>query len=218
MQFNRQAFKWLCGVTLVGACVFAAGMAKDAADEKQDKKPKKAKLGAAAPDFELKSIDGKSYKLSDFEDKIVVLEWFSITCPYVVAAADMMAKTSDKYVDDEMKESKVVWFAVDSTAEASGSHRSDEQVKAYAKSNKLTYPILRDPSGKVGKAYGAQTTPHIFIIKDGKLVYKGGHADGRGVEPGDRNYIAETLDALLAGKDVPAKETRNRGCSVKYAK
>jgi hypothetical protein len=78
-----------------------------------------------------------------------------------------------------------------------------------------------DNDGKVGKAYGAQTTPHIFIINKGKVVYNGAlHNDQQGVKPEaeKRNYVDEALTAIMDGKPVPVAETKPWGCSVKYKK
>lgn len=204
----RNYAKWVAGaVALAVIAVAAEHKAKDG--DKHEHKP--AKLGEAAPDFTLKGTDGKDHNLSDYADKIVVLEWFNIGCPFVRAAAEMMAKTSAQYADKG-----VVWLAIDSTHADHRDYRTPEQVQEYLDKHGIKYPVLKDPDGKVGKQYGAETTPHMFIINKGKLVYVGGHSNVSGVKPGSRNYIAETLDALLAGKDVPNPETPNRGCGVKY--
>ncbi len=196
----------LSGALVVGVLAWSTAIAAES--------EKGVKVGDDAPMFELKDLDGKTHKLADHKDKIVVLEWFSHHCPFVQNAAEFMAKNSAKYA-----EKGVVWMAVDSTDPEHRSYVKPEKVKAYAKEHKLNYPILQDADGKVGKMYGAETTPHMFILKHGKVVYIGGHDNGTGVHAnGSRNYIAETLDALLDGKDVPSPTTQNRGCSVKYAR
>lgn len=199
--------KWIVAAVALAAVVVAADQQKkDAAVA-----DKTAKLGQSAPGFELKGTDGETHKLSDYADKTVVLEWFNIGCPFVRAAAEMMAKTSQHYADKG-----VVWLAIDSTHADHRDYRTFEQTKEYLDKHGLKYPVLKDPDGAVGKQYGAKTTPHMFIIHKGELVYAGGHSNVQGVKPGNRNFIAETLDALLAGKDVPNPTTPNRGCSVKY--
>jgi peroxiredoxin len=215
MQTRQNALAWLTGAALLVAAGLAVGMAPYEEKPSDEKKPAQAKLGEAAPDFELKDLEGKTHKLSDYSDKIVVLEWFNMQCPFVKAAADMFSKTAKKYTDGE--DAKVVWLAIDSTNKDHGDYRDADQINAYLKANDIDYAVLKDPTSEVGKQYNARTTPHMYIIHKGKLVYIGGHADGRGVAPGSRNYIAETLDALLAGQDVPMERTRNRGCSVKYS-
>ena len=86
----------------------------------------------------------------------------------------------------------------------------------------IARPILTDSDGgKIARAYGAKTTPHLFVIaKDGTLAYAGAIDDRPDDDPaslkGATNYVTTALDALAAGKDVSPKETKPYGCSVKY--
>jgi len=169
-------------------------------------------VGEIAPDFELESCDGRQYKLSDAKDKIVVLEWINQDCPVSRSARPKLKETAEAYA-----KLGVVWLAIDST-----NYQTPEQNDKYRKTHDLPYPILMDNDGKVGRAYGAKVTPHIFVIAKGKLVYAGAHDNQqqrRGREqPEYRNYVAEALDAILAGKDVPSPTTTPYGCPVKYKK
>lgn len=172
-----------------------------------DKPEAKAKVGEPAPLFELTSADGKTFKLADLQDKVVVLEWCSKDCPFSHMESGREALPKMKTTASKYAEKGVVWLGIDST-----SFHNASDVAEFSKEKEIPYPILMDTDGKVGHAYGARTTPHIFIINKGKLVYAGAHDD-----KGERNYIAESLDAVLAGKDVPVAETKSYGCSVKYA-
>jgi peroxiredoxin len=176
-----------------------------------DKAGKGATIGAAAPDFSLQDQSGKTVKLSDYKGKIVVLEWFNQGCPYVVRhyKAKTMTTTADKY-----KGQDVVWLAVNTTQ-----GKSAEDNKASAEAWGISYPILSDTSSSVAQAYGAKTTPHMFIIdKEGKLAYKGAIDDDSSADGGkaSKNYVATALDELLAGKPVSTSETKAYGCGVKY--
>jgi peroxiredoxin len=94
-----------------------------------------------------------------------------------------------------------------------------EKNAAWAEKNHLACPILDDHLGKVGKLYGAKTTPHMFIIdKEGVIVYQGALDDNRTPAPKDDsvNYVAQALDNVLAGKPVEISQTKSYGCSVKY--
>jgi len=178
----------------------------------------KAEVGKQAPDFTLVDTEGNEHTLSDYtkDGKIVVLEWFNSGCPYVVrhhSKYDTMKDTSSEYADDG-----VVWLAINSGAPGKQGHGKDEwAIEEWG----IEYPILIDESGKVGRMYGAVTTPHMFIIhKDGTLVYAGGiDNDRRDAMPEESkiNYVAQALDEILAGEDVSEAETRPYGCSVKYA-
>ncbi|MCP4257681.1 MAG: redoxin domain-containing protein [Planctomycetes bacterium] len=169
--------------------------------------------GKRAPDFELNSFDGKTVKLSDYRGKIVVLEWFNMECPfsrYHYQTKNTMAQLAEKY-----KNKNVVWLAVNST-----NHTTPAANKTFTQKHKLAFPILDDRSGKVGRAYGAKTTPHIFIINArGRIVYDGAIDDspmGKKKE-GVVNYVDNVLAELTTGKAVSTTSTKPYGCSVKYA-
>lgn len=176
-----------------------------------------AKVGDTAPDFALKDLDGKDVKLADFKNKIVVLEWFNPGCPFVVkhhSTLDTMKKTAAAYKDKD-----VVWLAVNSGAEGKqGASKADNE-KAK-KDWKIEYPILLDTTGATGKAYGAKTTPHMFIIgKDGKLAYAGAIDNNSSPKTaGEKNYVKNALDEIIAGKKVTDATTESYGCNVKYGK
>jgi len=171
-----------------------------------------AALGNQAPEFELPGIDGKTYKLSQFKDKIVVLEWMNHECPYVKKAHDnkQMTGTLAKF-----KDKPVVWIGIDSSYFSAD---KSDAIKKWAGEKGIEYPILLDPKGEVGHIYAAKATPHMYVIdQKGKLVYTGAIDDQRDGD-GQRNYIAEAVEALLAGSEVPVARTKPYGCSVKYKK
>ena len=180
------------------ALVVAPSVAEDA------KTKVKAEVGKPAPDFTLPDVYGNDFKLSQFKGKVVVIEWINQFCP--VSLGKHRNRTMQNLVKKYAKEG-VVWLAIDST------HKTDaEKNRVYAANMALAYPILADPSGRVGKMYGAKTTPHMFVIdKDGKLVYDGAIDDKR-----DRNYVDEAVAATLRGSTVSKSKTKAYGCSVKY--
>ena len=170
--------------------------------------------GKRAPEFELNSFDGKTVSLSDYRGKIVVLEWMNFECPfslYHYETKNTMVELANKY-----KGKNVVWLAVNST-----SHTTPEPNKTFAKRHGLPYLILDDRSGKVGRAYGAETTPHMYIINPrGRIVYEGAIDDspmGRKKE-GVINYVDNALAELTARKAVSTPKTKPYGCTVKYAR
>jgi len=156
-----------------------------------------AKIGEPAPTFKLKDYAGKAFDLADHQDKIVVLEWFNKDCPFCKMFCDDLKKTAAAYA-----KKGVVWVAVDST-----NFRTDEENAAYAKEHKIDYPILNDFDGKVGHMFGAKTTPHVFVIDKGKLVYAGAFLDmGK-----KKTYVADALDAVIAGKEPSPSKTKPFG-------
>ena len=168
-----------------------------------------------APDFTLKTFDGKEVSLSDYAGKIVVLEWFNNECPFVryhYEKAGTMVELAKKY-----GAKNVVWLAINST-----SHTTAEKNLEFARKYELPYAILDDRSGKVGRAYGAANTPHMFIIDSaGYIVYDGAIDNAPMGEPAEGqqvvNYVDKALAELTAGRKVSIAKTKPYGCSVKYA-
>ena len=200
---------------LAVALAFTAASAEEKAQTAAGKSAEGAQVGQAAPDFTLKDQDGKTVKLSDLKGKVVVLEWFNQGCPYVVKhykTTKTMNATADKY-----KGQDVVWLAINTTG------KTDAENKETAQAWNINRPILNDTTTSVAQAYGAKTTPHMYVIdKEGKLVYKGAIDDdpSESAEKGDKavNYVAKALDEVLAGKPVSTPETKQYGCGVKYKK
>jgi len=176
-----------------------------------------AEVGKAAPDFTLTDLDGEEHSLSDFEGKMVVLEWFNPDCPFVKKHHEKnktMRSTYQEYADKD-----VVWLAINSGApgqQGHGKERNGKAVEDYG----IAYPLLLDESGEVGMAYGAKTTPHMYVIDtSGTLVYMGAIDDDRSPNKlGETNHVKQSLDAVLAGESPDPAETKSYGCSVKYAK
>ena len=167
--------------------------------------PQGAAAGQVVADFKLKDVYGKEFTLSEFKGKIVVLEWANRECPVSREAhqKSVMQNTYKKYADKG-----VIWLAVDSTDKADA-----EKNRVHAAVMGLNYPLLHDTDGKVGRGLGAKTTPHMFIIdKQGKLAYSGAIDDQK------KNYVADALEDLLAGRPVATAKTQPYGCGVKYAK
>lgn len=178
-----------------------------------------ARLNEQAPDFNLKDSNGKEHSLSDFNGKVVVLEWINFDCPFV-----QKHYNSKNMQSLQLKYSKndVVWLSVCSSTEGKqGNFSNDEINKRIKNHNAKMSAYLIDSDGKVGKMYGAKTTPHMYIIdKDGKLVYAGGIDDKASTDTDDiedaKNYVSTVLDELLAGKNVIIQSSKPYGCSVKY--
>lgn len=175
--------------------------------------------GKPAPDFTLKDINGTEHSLSDFKGKIVVLEWTNYDCPFVKKhyGSGNMQALQKKYTDQG-----VVWLSINSSAPGKqGNFTVDQWRKRSREAGANGTAILTDADGKVGKLYGAKTTPHMFVIDaSGAVAYQGAIDSERSWDPktvkGAENYVAKALDALLSGKSVAEQETKPYGCSVKY--
>jgi peroxiredoxin len=178
-----------------------------------------AEVGKPAPDFTLKSVDGKDVTLSQFKGKTVVLEWFNPNCPFVRLSH---TQGSLKGLASKYKNDGVVWLAINSGApgkEGTGDDANKAGIEKYG----IDYPVLIDNTGKVGKQYGAERTPHMYVINpEGTLVYRGAidnspDAEGKSPEGGKLvNYVDTALAAVKTGAKIEAAETKAYGCSVKY--
>jgi peroxiredoxin len=188
----------------------AEALAGDKVAAAKDAVPPKL-VGKPAPAFKLTDASGTEHDLASYKGKIVVLEWTEQGCPYVKRhyASGTMQKLAKKH------EGKIVWLAVNSSHFV-----KDEETLGWKKDNGITYPVLLDADGKTGRAYGAKTTPHMFVIDaEGKVAYEGAiDSDSRGESETVTNYVDAAITSLLAGKPVEVTATRPYGCSVKYGK
>jgi peroxiredoxin len=177
-----------------------------------------AELGKAAPDFALVGLDGSQVRLSEHKGKIVVLEWFNPECPFVKQSH---TEGELKGMAARYKEQGVVWLAVNSNADGKQGAGADENREGKEKFA-MDYPVLFDKDGKVGRAYGAERTPHMYVIDDkGVLVYRGAIDNTKGGDADDVekvvNYVADAIADVKAGKPVRQTQTEAWGCTVKYS-
>ena len=174
--------------------------------------------GQPAPDFTLSDLSGKAVKLSDLKGKVVVLEWVNPDCPYVQKHYDSanMPGLQKEY------SGKVTWLTINSTREGHSEFKSPQQMAAWMKqTGGAPAATLLDRDSKVGRLYGAETTPHMYVIDPkGTLVYVGAIDDKRSTNPADvktaKNYVRAALGETMAGKPVSTASTSPYGCTVKY--
>tara|TARA_R110000850_G_scaffold22384_2_gene66116 strand:- start:1213 stop:1827 length:615 start_codon:yes stop_codon:yes gene_type:complete len=178
------------------------------------------KNGALAQDFKLTDVNGKTVQLSQFRGRTVVLEWHNPGCPFVskhYGSGNMQA--TQKAARDQ----GAVWLTINSGAKGKQGHMTGAEAKALiARQDIQSTSYLLDTRGLVGKAYGARTTPHLYIIDgSGILVYQGGIDDRPTANPADikeaRNHVLAALKEMKAGDKVSVAQSRPYGCSVKYA-
>ena len=171
-----------------------------------------AKVGEAAPAFTLKTADGKDWSLSDAKGKVVVIEWVNPECPVCERVMkDGTVAATIKGVKEQYPDA--VYLAINSSASRPSSF---DATPAYLKDNKIEIPALFDRDGKVGKSYGARTTPHCFVINaEGVLVYKGA-IDNSQSGDGKTNHVVQAVTQLKKGEKVEPSETKPFGCGVKY--
>ncbi|MEO8179470.1 MAG: thioredoxin family protein [Deltaproteobacteria bacterium] len=178
-----------------------------------------AQLGQPAPDFTLPDLDGKQVSLAAFRGKPVVLEWFNPGCPFVKASHTEGSLKG--YAAAETAQG-VTWLAINSGGpgkQGNGAEATKQGQTAFG----MQHPVLLDEAGSVGRLYGAERTPQLYVINaEGVLVYRGAidnSPDGEGKSPeGGKlvNYVASALQAVRTGGKVEPPETKPYGCTVKY--
>ena len=178
-----------------------------------------AKVGNAAPDFTANDLAGKPRKLSEFAGKTVVLEWHNQSCPFV---KKHYGSGNMQKLQQQLTGQGAVWLTVISSAPGKEGFVTADQEKSYLQQQKASpTAVLFDPDGKVGRLYGAKTTPHMFVIDPkGVLVYAGAIDDKPSTDAEDvanaKNYVLAAWDEMKAGKPVSVSSTASYGCSVKY--
>ena len=178
-----------------------------------------AVVGQPAPELSAPDTTGATRSLSAYKGKFVVLEWVNFDCPFVAKhyGSGHMQKLQKDYTGKG-----VVWLSINSSKTGSQGHFATDKVNALLKEkNAAPTAYLLDTPGTVGRAYGAKTTPHMFIVDPkGTLIYAGGIDDTPSTDQADmktaKNYVSTALDEALAGKPVTTATSQAYGCSVKY--
>ncbi|MEW6073776.1 MAG: redoxin domain-containing protein [Planctomycetota bacterium] len=201
--------------TVLGASPFAAQDAPAAEQEEEVPKvfqvDKPVDLSLALP-----ALDGKVHTLKQYLGKTVVVDFWSIACPISIAYEGRMKALYARYKDDP----QVVLLAIDANhTELAPGEDPYARIKKYVADEKIPFPILIDAGNVVADRFGAQTTPHVFVIDaKGYLRYAGAVDDDPGgkKKPEEvKQWAADAIAALRAGEPVAVKTTKPVGCTIK---
>lgn len=172
-----------------------------------------AKVGHPAPAFTAMDQHGNPVSLSDFQGRITVVEFFNDQCPFVKKfyGGGTMNQWAAAYAAEGVE-----WVTIDSSHFTSVAENAE-----IAADWGIQRAILDDSAGVIGKAFGAKTTPNMYVIDaEGVLRYAGAIDSVPSTDADDisgaTNYVAAALDSLLAGEEVATAETKPYGCSIKY--
>ena len=207
-------------IRIVTACAMVMAQGANFGGQMAEAAQPSARISAPAPDFSATDSYGKSQKLSDQKGKIVVLEWTNNGCPFVgkhYGSGNMQA-LQKKYTAQG-----VVWYTVVSSAPGTQGYVDPAEAnRDTERRGAAPTAILLDPTGALGHLYGAQATPHMYVIDPhGQLVYMGAIDDMPSIDPSDvaraKNYVAAAIEEVKGGKRVSVPATKAYGCSVKYA-
>ena len=177
-------------------------------------------IAAAAPAFTAPDQDGRSRSLSEFRGKVVMLEWTNHDCPFV---KKHYSSNNMQSLQKLAAERGIVWLSIVSSPPGEQGHVTGEQAKALTtQRGAAPAAVLLDPDSRIARAYGATTTPHMYVIDtDGMLRYMGGidSIASNKVEdvPKAEPLARDAMLAVLEGRAIERAVTRNYGCAIKYA-
>lgn len=169
-------------------------------------------VGDAAPAWPaLPGVDGKTRSLKDFEaSPIVVLAFIANRCPVASGYEPRFKQFVNDYRD------RGVAFVAISVSQSPADNF--EKMQARATERQFNFPYLFDPSQVTGRRYGATHTPHLFVLnRQRKIAYMGAFDDSPdAADKVQEAYVRSAVEALLAGKPVEIRESRQRGCEIEY--
>jgi peroxiredoxin len=173
-------------------------------------------IGDVARDFDLKNVDGTTVSLSDYPDAKGFIVIFTCNhCPYAKAYQDRIIE-----LDKKFKPKGYPVIAINPNDPVIQPEDSYDKMKVRAREKGFTFPYLFDETQEVYRAYGATRTPHVYILQkqdEGPVVKYIGAIDNnyKSTEDVTEPYLANAVDALLAGKEPEVSKTKAIGCSIK---
>jgi peroxiredoxin len=169
-------------------------------------------IGDKAPSFELPDTDDKQHGLSDGDSKATVVVFTCNHCPYALAWHDRILSVARDYADPGVR-----FLAINPNDADRYPADSFEAMKKRVSEEEWPLPYLRDESQEVARAFGAKTTPDVFVFdSDGKLRYRGAPDADYNDPSQNAAWLREAIDAVLSGRDPKPAETDPVGCSVKW--
>ncbi len=169
-------------------------------------------------DFSLKGVDGKMVAMGDYPDaKGYVVVFTCNHCPYSIAYEDRLIELDKKY-----KEMGYPVIAINPNDPKVAPDDSYEKMIVRAEEKNFSFPYLFDEGQNVYPQYGATKTPHVYVVNKtetgNRIAYVGAIDDNKEADKVTKNYLANALDALVAGKTPEDPYTKAFGCSIKTAK
>jgi len=170
------------------------------------------------PGFSLRNVDNRIVSLTDFPEAKGFVVIFSCNhCPFAKLYTQRLNDLNARY-----KLLGVPLLAVNSMDTLVYEEETFDLMQARVRAENFNFPYLQDASQAVGKTFGAEHTPHVFVIwkENGKwLVKYGGAFDDNGEEPAKATpFVGNAIDDLLKGKAVRQSETESFGCRIFYRK
>jgi len=170
-------------------------------------------IGDEAPGFELPATDGNTYRLADFDDRVVVIFFTCNHCPYVTGSDEVTRQTAEQFGAQGVR-----FVGINSNSANTYAEDSFDHMVERMRSHGFPWLYLHDKSQEVARLYGALRTPHFYVFdQDRRLVYTGRGVDNpRDTSRMSANDLATALEEHLAGNPVSVPMTNPIGCNVKW--
>ena len=176
---------------------------------------KELDLGSVLPleDVKLLDISGKHISLGEAKRENGLLVIFSCnTCPWVIKWEDRYVELAKKY-----QSKGVGMIALNSNETTFESSDSMDEMKKHAKENDYNFYYARDDGSKLAREFGATKTPHVYLFNaEDQLVYRGAIDDNAIQKKVKKPYVADAIDAMLAGNTIKYASTKALGCGIKF--
>ncbi len=170
-------------------------------------------IGAPAPDFSLPDTEGETHALRDPSGSpATVVIWTCNHCPYALAWHGRLIDAARDYAARDVR-----FLAINSNYAVSHPADSFEAMRARVADEDWPHPYLHDESQEVARAWGAKTTPHVFVLDiEYRLRYSGAPDADYNDPAHEAAWLREALDDVLEGQEVRRAETDPVGCTVKW--
>jgi peroxiredoxin len=172
-------------------------------------------LGTEAPGFSLPDTDGRKVSLQDFRDAKGLLVMFICNhCPYVKHVQGELARVGRDYMPRG-----VAMVAISSNDATNYPDDAPDKMKEEKARVGYPFPYLYDETQAVAKAYRAACTPDLFLFDRARRLAYRGQLDGsrpKNTVPATGKDLRAALDAVLAGRAVPAEQVPSVGCNIKW--
>jgi thiol-disulfide isomerase/thioredoxin len=201
-----------------------------AAQEQKEKEKLATPASAEKPAYKLGSVvdeklvltdlDGKSMTFKDLRGKVVMIHFWSMTCPFEEVADPKVAALEKRWKDNK----DVVVLAIAANSTEIGEKKPADNyaaIREHLKKKGLTNAVYADHGNKLADLFQAKSTPHCFVLdRKGSIVYAGGLDDDPKGDKGEatQQFARDAVEAALSGKEPAVKESKPYGCSIKRIK
>jgi peroxiredoxin len=169
-------------------------------------------IGEKAPGFELPDTEGNRHGLEGSDAKATAVVFTCNHCPYALAWHDRIVSAAKDYAGRGVR-----FLAINSNDAERYPADSYEAMQKRVREEPWPLPYLHDETQEVARAFGAKTTPDVFVLdSEGTLRYRGAPDSDYGDPGQDAAWLRQALDAVLEGREPSPAETEPVGCSVKW--